>query len=122
KVAPWLYRVAVRQAVTYRRRQYRHRAALDRACRRGLAEPAVADPRDWVLRHEQRETIAAALAELSPQDRQILLLKYTEKWSYRQLAEHLGVGVNVIEYRLLCAKRKLRSKLCLGDEGQRVHP
>jgi RNA polymerase sigma factor (sigma-70 family) len=122
KVAPWLYRVAVRQAATYRRRQGRHRAALDRAWRNGHGDPVVADPRDWVLRLEQREAIGEALAELSLQDRQILLLKYTEQWTYRQLADHLGVGVHVVEYRLVCAKRKLRARLCLDGHGQRVEP
>jgi RNA polymerase sigma-70 factor (ECF subfamily) len=108
KVAPWLYRVAVRQAITYRRRQGRKRRLVEALGQRRRGEEPVADPRDWVLAEESRQTVAAALAELPPQDRQILLLKYTEQWCYRQLADHLGVGLNVVEYRLLRAKNRLR--------------
>jgi RNA polymerase sigma-70 factor (ECF subfamily) len=117
RVAPWLYRVAVRQAISYRRRQRRHRNLLDAAGRNGRCEETMEDPRDWVLNEEVRHSVNAALQRLGAQDRQILLLKYTEKWCYRQLAEHLGVGLDAIEYRLLRAKKRLRVQLReLGTE------
>ena len=109
-VAPWLYRVAVRQAISHRRRRDRGRKLIEAAKQNGQ-ERTTGDPRDWVFREELREAVNSALALLNPQDRQILVLKYTEKWGYRQLAEHLGVGMNVIEYRLLRAKKRLRSQL-----------
>jgi len=111
RVAPWLYRVAVRQAISHRRRRQRHRRAIDAAAREGQYEETIDDPREWVLNEEVRETVSMALAQLGSQDRQILLLKYTEKWGYRQLAEHLGVGLNAVEYRLLRAKKRLRMQL-----------
>jgi RNA polymerase sigma-70 factor (ECF subfamily) len=40
-----------------------------------------------------------------------LLLKYTEGWSYEQLAQHLGVSIKTIEYRLLRARNALRTEL-----------
>jgi RNA polymerase sigma-70 factor (ECF subfamily) len=63
------------------------------------------------LHEEARQAVTSALAELPQQDQEILLLKYTENWSYRQLAEHLGGGANSVEYRLLRAKRRLRRRL-----------
>jgi RNA polymerase sigma-70 factor (ECF subfamily) len=111
RVAPWLYRVAVRQAISHRRRQRRNQNLVEAAARNGEREEAIEDPRDWVLQEETRGTIQAAMEELSSQDRQILLLKYTEKWCYRQLAEHLGVGLDAVEYRLLRAKQRLRARL-----------
>ena len=44
-------------------------------------------------------------------DREILLLKYTEGWTYKQLAAHLGVKVKTVEHRLMKARRDLRRRL-----------
>jgi RNA polymerase sigma-70 factor (ECF subfamily) len=62
--------------------------------------------------------VTAALEKLKPPDREILLLKYTEKWSYEQLAEHLGVSVKTVEYRLLRARRAMRGHLRRMGEGE----
>jgi RNA polymerase sigma-70 factor (ECF subfamily) len=112
KVPPWLYRIAVRQTVNYRRRQGRQRHLLQAYSERGeRRESQLPNPRDWVLGQELRQSVAEALDRLTPQDREILLLKYTEGWSYGQLADHLGAGVKTIEYRLLRARRALRGHL-----------
>ena len=119
KVSAWLYRVAVRQTVNYRRRQGRRRRAMENytvhRAPTGTPEP---NPRDWVLRQEQRQSVTTAMARLTSRDREILLLKYTEKWSYEQLARHLGVSVKTVEYRLLRARRALRRHLRRFDEGE----
>lgn len=109
KVAPWLYRLAVRQAVNFHRR-------ANRKCH---AKPnpeldpfsTIPQPLDWMLAKEQQQNLQDALNQLRPQDREILTLKYTENWSYQQMSEHLGVPVRTIEYRLLNARKQLRRKL-----------
>ena len=45
------------------------------------------------------------------EDGEILLLKYTEDWSYRQLAAHLGISESAVEARLHRARQRLRSEL-----------
>ncbi|MBC7965793.1 MAG: sigma-70 family RNA polymerase sigma factor, partial [Fuerstia sp.] len=40
----------------------------------------------------------------------------TEGWSYRELADHLGVREDTIEYRLLKARKNLRRLLRQFDE------
>jgi RNA polymerase sigma-70 factor (ECF subfamily) len=42
----------------------------------------------------------------------VLVLKYTEHWSYRQLAEHLGTTESAVEARLHRARARLRAELC----------
>jgi RNA polymerase sigma-70 factor (ECF subfamily) len=124
KVAPWLYRITIRQAINWRRRRGRQRRLLQRLAERSPAGKAEApDPRDWVLGRELRGAVAAALEHLAPQDREILLLKYTEDWSYRELAEHLGVTIKTVEYRLLKARRALRARLReFGSQGDTHEP
>jgi len=114
KVAPWLYRLAVIQSLLYRRKQGRRRKLTDRYARQHLPGPQDSrepDPLGWLLAEERRDQIRAAVTRLSPRDAEILLLKYTESWSYRELAEHLGISQSAVEARLHRARKRLRAEL-----------
>jgi RNA polymerase sigma-70 factor (ECF subfamily) len=113
RVAPWLYRIAVVQALQYRRRLGRRRRLADRYAASGMApaESVERDPLAWLLVEEQQQLVRRALARLSPQDAEILLLKYTEDWSYRELAGRLGMSTSAVEARLHRARGRLRSAL-----------
>lgn len=114
KVAPWLYRLAVTQSLLYRRRQGRRRKLTDRyAWRRrpSEADSREPDPLGWLLAEERREQVRTAVARLPRRDAEILLLKYTEDWSYRQLAERMGISQSAVEARLHRARKRLRTEL-----------
>lgn len=114
KIAPWLYRLAVRQVLLYRRKIGRQRKLLDRYVEFGRNEPAPpgsADPLEWLLADERRRLIRRALTQLPERDAEILLLKYTENWSYHQIAEHLGVSHSAVEARLHRARQRMRQEL-----------
>jgi RNA polymerase sigma-70 factor (ECF subfamily) len=114
KLAPWLYRLAVRQSMLYRRRQGRQRKLATRYAEqlRPREEDARAgDPLDWLLTEERRQIVRFALARLARGDAEVLLLKYTEDWSYRELARRLGVSESAVEARLHRARRRLRAEL-----------
>ena len=110
KLAPWLYRVAVTCALQYRRRIGRRKRLVERYAAQQPTRVA-ADPLDWLLADEQRRLVRQAIGSLPARDAELLLLKYTEDWSYRQLAEHLGVTVSTIESRLHRAREKMRLAL-----------
>jgi RNA polymerase sigma-70 factor (ECF subfamily) len=112
KLAPWLYRLAVRQALLYRRGCGRQRKLLERVVAAAPAQASEgADPLVWLLADERRELVRAALARLPRRDAEILLLKYTENWSYRQIAGHLGASEATVESRLFRARARLRAAL-----------
>lgn len=113
KVAPWLYRVAVTCALQYRRRLGRQKRLLERYGERVLPnkETFERDPLDWLLADEQQQLVRQAIESLPNRDAELLLLKYTEDWSYRQLAEHLNVSTSAIEARLHRAREKMRRAL-----------
>lgn len=113
KVGPWLYRVALRKVLLYRRHMGRRRRFEERLrVDRGREEHSLeADPLTWLVAGERRMFIRQALDRLPERDAQILLLKYTEDWSYRQIADHLGVSRSAVESRLHRARRKLRREL-----------
>lgn len=118
KVAPWLYRLAVRQSLLYRRKQGRKRKLIDRYAQRfqpSEADNRQIDPLGWLLAEERGTRVREAMSRLPKRDVEILLLKYTEDWSYRSLAEHLGVSHSAVETRLHRARRRLRTELAALD-------
>lgn len=110
----WLYGVAVRTAVLHRRK-----AGRQRRLQRSLVErPPSADPSNpllWLLSAEREQLVRQALEALGPKDREILLLKYTEDWSYVEIADHLGLTVSAVEARLHRARHRLRGVLAHQD-------
>ncbi|MEN6457483.1 MAG: sigma-70 family RNA polymerase sigma factor [Thermoguttaceae bacterium] len=118
KVAPWLYQLAVRQALLYRRKQGRRRKLIDRyATRFQPSETDVrqAEPLDWLLSEERRRLVCDAMRRLPGRDAEILMLKYNENWSYRALAERLGISHSAVEARLHRARGRLREQLAALD-------
>lgn len=118
RVAPWLYRLAVVAALQYRRRQGRRRKLMDRFAERyppTAADARERDPLDWLLANERQKLVRKALERLPNRDAEILLLKYTEDWSYRELAERLGLSESAVEARLHRARQKMRRALVQLD-------
>ena len=119
RIPAWLYQIAVRQVLMYRRSSGRRRKMHDRVA----ADPAArgdapVSPLDGLLASETQENIQKALGELPEIERQILMLKYAEGWSYKELASHLGVQEDTVEYRLLRARKNFRRLLVrFDDEG-----
>jgi RNA polymerase sigma factor (sigma-70 family) len=113
KVGAWLHRLAIRQALLYRRRRGRQQKLCDRFARRQPAQPGgnAIDPLDWLLSDERSRRVRDALERLPSRDVEILLLKYTEDWSYRTLAAHLGIAESAVEARLHRARQRLREAL-----------
>ena len=112
KVAPWLYRLAVRQALLHRRRLGRQRRLRRNfALQRSADADASLDPLAWLLSDERQQLIRRAMERLNAKDAELLLLKYTEEWSYHDLASHLGVSHSAVETRLHRARQRLRVEL-----------
>ena len=114
KVSPWLYRLAIRQCLLYRRKRGRQRKLLEQFSERYQPtdlDQQNADPLSWLLADERRSQIREAMGRLHRRDAEILLLKYTEGWSYKQLAEHIGISHSAVEARLHRARGRLRNEL-----------
>jgi RNA polymerase sigma-70 factor (ECF subfamily) len=114
KVAPWLYRLAVMNTLMYRRKMGRRRKLTNRYAEK--FQPTERDgrtpePLDWMLADERRAQVRQALADIPPRDAEILLLKYTEDWSYVEIAKHLGISESAVEARLHRARKRMRDQL-----------
>lgn len=114
KVAPWLYRLAVTGALMYRRKMGRGRKLTARYAERFQPterDVRTAEPLDWLIADERRGLVRKALACLPRRDAEILLLKYTEDWSYGKIAQHLGISESAVEARLHRARKRMRGEL-----------
>ncbi len=117
KVAPWLYRLAVRQALLYRRKMGRRRKLARRYAEHVATQPkSEDDPLRWLLNRERRRLVRQALDCLARKDREILLLKYAQNWKYQQIADHLGISFSAAQTRLHRARERLRDALLYLEE------
>ncbi|MFK7818036.1 MAG: RNA polymerase sigma factor [Planctomycetaceae bacterium] len=118
RIAPWLYRIAVRQTLMYRRSAGRRRKLRNNYAGEVHAvgqDTEATEPLRWLMHEERENNVRQAIDGLPELDREILMLKYTENWNYQQLADHLGVSLHTVEYRLLRARKRLRRELTRLD-------
>lgn len=121
RIEPFLYRLAVRQSLLHRRRAGRQRRLKQRFIeQQGRSEDGGVDPGEWLLAIELQQTVRGALQLLPAKDREILLLKYTEDWSYHKLSEYLGIGHSAVEARLFRARQRLRDQLAQASVSEEI--
>jgi RNA polymerase sigma-70 factor (ECF subfamily) len=114
KLASWLYQLAVKQSLLYRRSQGRRRRLNNRyGAWLGQTDQdhRPLDLLAWVTAEERRELVHKALRQLPRRDVEILLLKYVHGWSYEQVTEHLGISHSAVANRLRRARVRLRDQL-----------
>ncbi len=113
KAPAWLHRLAVVCAARYRRKLGRGRKALAAIAeqRRHECNGHAADLLAWLSGQERQEQTRQALTRLAGRDAEVLLLKYGERWSYRQIAERLGITEKAVDTRLERARERLRQEL-----------
>jgi RNA polymerase sigma-70 factor (ECF subfamily) len=123
KAAPWLHRLAVVYSARHRRKLGRERRAVRYVAEQQahLGNGYAADALAWLTARERHEQTQFALARLAGADAEILMLKYGERWSYREIAERLGITEKAADARLMRARDRLRRELfTLGITGEDV--
>jgi RNA polymerase sigma-70 factor, ECF subfamily len=100
----WLYAIALNLL----RDQFRRGEAETRAYQR----VAVPEPEDTALADlERRDELAAALARLSPEEREAVALRYGADLTVPEIARLTGESLSTAEGRVYRALRKLRDLL-----------
>lgn len=120
KPAPWLYRLAIRKVLLFRRKLGRRRRAYQ-ACRELNPTPnsnGQQTPLESLLGRERQHAVRIALSQLSGKDVEILLLKYVHEWNYEAISENLGIDYWKVVHRLRQARNRLRGKLLQSLHSQ----
>ncbi|MDR1492104.1 MAG: RNA polymerase sigma factor [Planctomycetaceae bacterium] len=114
RVGAWLYQLAVRQSLLYRRTMGRRRKLIERYAEHATPvsrSRAEQNPLEFLLAEERHEQVRQALTTLTEEDREVLLLKYIHDWSYQKIAETLDATVCTVQSRLYRARQRLREAL-----------
>ena len=115
----WMYRITANAAATHVKRRRRQQADpfeddLEPADQRTDLQPAA-----MAESAESMERISAALDELPPKLRSVVVLKDIYDLSHEAIADELGITVAAAKVRLHRGRRKLRD--VLYDEGAEAH-
>ncbi len=107
RVGAWLFRIAANQTKDYLKDRRRRDVPLQEA------EPLSrdVDPEGDAERGELGDRIRAALARLTPAERQAFVLKHVEGYSYEEMAELLGASVGALKMRVHRAREALQPLL-----------
>lgn len=106
KFSTWLFRVAVNRSIQEARKYRFKNKALELTESSAQTEPPeveVLDPQ-----------ISAAMAQMTPNDRALLVLFYWEELNLNEIADSLGCGVNAAKTRLYRARERFKT-LYEGD-------
>src|SRR5262245_9759287 len=114
---PWLLRI-VRNTWTD---QVARNGVVNRPIEEVESQPAEGpDPEQSALAGDRRRQLAAALAALPAETREILVLREIEDLSYKHIAAVLDLPIGTVMSRLARAREKLAAEL--GDRlGRRDH-
>ena len=113
--ATWLYRLVSNACVDLLRREGRHRAAAgpslnDEALNVDIPDGA-ASPQEAAERSELRQQIEDGLSALSPEHRQVLILREMHQRSYDEIAEILALDLGTVKSRINRGRKRLRKIL-----------
>ena len=111
----WLYRLASNACVDLLRKEGRHSAAAGPSLNDEELNIDVPDhlpsPQEEAERKELRAQIEEGLAALSPEHRQVLVLREIHQLSYDEIADTLELDVGTVKSRISRGRKQLRKIL-----------
>jgi RNA polymerase sigma-70 factor (ECF subfamily) len=126
----WVYRIAVNESRNHRRWFGRHkkqevtiepRADETESHAEWLSDPGMS-PLDLAIDHERGAMVEAALSEINPHFRAVLVLREIEGLNYDEIADILEISLGTVKSRILRGREALRQKLAQSlKHGEPAH-
>jgi RNA polymerase sigma-70 factor, ECF subfamily len=116
----WIYRIVMNVTIDWlRKKQVKGGGSeFDDSIQLKEVEPASktvpkseALPHEMIARSEIRSRIDKAIAQLSPEQRAVILMKEIDDMQYHEIAEALGCSIGTVMSRLFYARKKLQNLL-----------
>ncbi|MCA9015199.1 MAG: RNA polymerase sigma factor [Planctomycetaceae bacterium] len=116
--ATWFYRVALHTAMNWRRKEKPRLARQKPLLEVQTREAAGANCADQALQRETVEQLYRAIHQLPKTDAALVLL-YLDDFSYREMAEVLGISESNVGVKLNRVKQRLNELMKGGTDGSR---
>jgi RNA polymerase sigma-70 factor (ECF subfamily) len=126
-MSTWLYSIA-RNSCVKKRRKSKFAPAQEESLERleeetaGKLESTTADPQKEAETRQAWEQVGAAIQQLQPEFREVLLLRDVEGLSAKEVAEVIGVSVPAVKSRLHRARSMLREVLAPTPDDVEIKP
>ena len=114
RFSSWLYRLTTNAAIDFLRREKHHLGNLP--LEEAPERPDPQQPELLAEQREQQEALQRALDQLSPEHRQVLLLRVVQQLSYDEIAQALSLESGTVKSRISRARRQLREILLRQGE------
>lgn len=112
RIEPWLYRIATRQVLMFWRKKKRNQQQVGLSPSTELqVDEGTIDPAEWICKSEAHDLVREAMQKLAAEDREILMLKHVEGWTYEQISDCLEITYDKVVYRISRARDRLRKQL-----------
>ena len=108
KFFSWIYRIAVNESLNYRRQQHAHEPLSP-----AFEAARTSDP---VERAEVSDRVQAALMALTPEYREVIVMRYFADLSYGEISEAVGIPEKTVKSRLFSARERLGRLLDPGKD------
>jgi RNA polymerase sigma-70 factor (ECF subfamily) len=105
----WLFRLVVNSCFDYRRKTKRLSPLIEGVL--DLLRSPAASALDEVMKEEMSGQVRSAVDTLPPEQRMVVVLRYTEGLSYDQIAEAMGCSSGTIASRLNRVHKVLERRL-----------
>ena len=112
-----LQRMARLRALDHLRKRYRQAAHVDNSTTSEEAISKLPSAESTVESTELGERLRASLAELTPEQAEVFVMRYVDQLSYDEIAERIGSNRNAIGAKLSRARKQLR--ILLGQTTTR---
>jgi RNA polymerase sigma-70 factor (ECF subfamily) len=114
---PWFYRILRNRCLNFMQMRSRRREiSMDVLTERVDHRPR---PDSELILKEQIDAVWEAIFTLSPDHREMIVLRMFQEFSYREIAETLGISEGTVMSRLFYARRALAK--ALGRAGERTN-
>ena len=104
----WFYTVLKNLCLNYSRDQYRRKETPLKNVESWIEPEMTSDPSYEILKLEDQKMIQQALEKLNVSDRELIVMKDIENYSYKDIAEVLDVPPGTVMSRLYHARKRFK--------------
>jgi RNA polymerase sigma-70 factor, ECF subfamily len=112
---PWISTIARNLAINHIKKTEREKPLLDADDYLEQTPDSTSNPLDRIIDRENDRRLMQALASLSPEFREVFILRTFEEMSYDEIARHLNISTGTVDSRLHRAREKLLGLLKIKE-------